>query len=72
MYVIIKIRFDIAFAVFIVSQFANNSGFKHIAIIKPIFWYCKKYCSLGIIYKQGKSLSLYGYIDLDQVIDSIT
>lgn len=66
MYVIIETRFDIAFAVSMVSQFANNPSPKHyVAAVKRIFRYLKKYPSLGITYKKGESLSLHGYVDSD-------
>lgn len=36
-YTMIETRFDIVFAVSTVSSFANNSGLKHVAIVKCIF-----------------------------------
>lgn len=65
-------RFDIAFAVFMVSQFANNSGPKQVTAIKRIFQYLRKYLSLEITYKKGESLSLHGYVDVDWAMDPIT
>lgn len=65
MYAMTETRFDIAFVVSTVSQFANNPGHKYIAAIKRIFQYLRKYPSLEITYKKRESLSLYGYIDLD-------
>lgn len=45
----IKNQFNIAFAVSIISQFANNQAQKHIIIIvKYIFLYLKNYPSLKI------------------------
>lgn len=65
MYAIIETRFDIAFIVFIISQFVNNPMQNHVAAVKHIFCYLKKNLSLGIIF------SFYGYIDSDEDIDPI-
>lgn len=64
--------FDIAFAVFTVSQFANNPAQEHVAAVKRIFRYLRKYPSLGITYKKSDSFSLHGYIDSDWAMDPIT
>lgn len=70
-YAMTKTRFDITFAVSMVSQFANNSGPKHVAAVKRIFQYLRKYLSLEITYKKGESLSLHGYVDSNWAMDPI-
>lgn len=72
MYAMIETRFDIAFAVFTVSQFANNQGPEHIAAVKRIFRYLKKYPNLEITYRKGELLSLHSYVDYDWAMDPIT
>lgn len=72
MYAIMETLFDIAFAVLTLSQFTNNHSSKHISAVKHLFWYFKKYPSLGIIYIKNKPLLLYRYIDSNWTIDLIT
>lgn len=72
MYAITETRFDIAFAVSTISQFANNPGPEHVAAVKRIFRYLRKYPSLGITYRKRELLSLHGYVDSDWVMDPIT
>lgn len=64
-YILIKIKFNITFVIFVISQFVNNLGFKFILVMKYIFWYFKQYFNFEIIYKKEKLLSIYNYVDLD-------
>ncbi len=65
-------RFDIAFAVSTVSQFANNLSPEHVSAVNRIFRYLKKYSSLGIMSTKNKPLLLHGYVDSDFAMDPIT
>ena len=72
MYAMMKTRFDIAFAVLTVSQFANNLSLEHLLAVKRTFRYLRKYPSLGIMYTKNKPLLLHGYVDSDCAMDPIT
>lgn len=63
-----EIRFDIAYAVFTVSQFASNPISEH-AAIKQIFRYPQKYPNLGITFSQDKAFELEGYVGSDWAMD---
>lgn len=65
MYAMTETRFDIAYAVSTVSQFASNPTSDHVAAVKRIFRYLKKYPNLGITFHQGKVFELEGHVDAD-------
>ena len=71
-YAMTKTRFNIAFPVSTVSQFANNPSPKYVSAVKLIFRYLRKYPSLGIMYTKNKLLLLYGYVNFDWAMDLIT
>lgn len=52
-------RFDIVFAVSTIHQFTNNPGSKHVAAVKHIFQYLRKYPNLGITYRKGELIILW-------------
>lgn len=53
---IIKIKPDIVFAIFFISQFAKNLNYQYIKIIKIIFKYLKGLKHWGITYKKNEKL----------------
>ncbi len=65
-------RFDIAYAVSTVSQFASNPTSEHLAAVKRIFRYPRKYLSNGITFSQDKAFELEGHVDSDWAIDPNT
>ena len=65
MYAMTETRFDIAYAVSTVSQFASNPTPEHVAAVKRIFRYLKKYPGFGITFTQDKAFELEGHIDSD-------
>ena len=67
-----KTRFDIAHAVSTVSQLASNLTPEHVAAIKQIFWYLRKYPMLGITFSQDKAIELKRHIDSDWTMDPNT
>ena len=65
-------RFHIAFLISTLNQVANNPAPEHVAALKSIFWYLKKYSSLGIMYKKEGPLSLHKHVDSDWKMDLIS
>lgn len=56
-------RFDIIYAISTVSQFASNPTLEHVAAVKQIFNYLKKYLSLRITFNQDKPFKLKEHIN---------
>lgn len=54
-----KTRFDIAFAIYTISQFTNKLAQKYVVVVKRISGYLRKHLSLRITYKKSNSFSLY-------------
>src|SRR5579871_2802277 len=64
MYVIVRTRPDITFAVATVSQFNSNLNIIHWKVVKRIFRYLKGTADFGITYGNTK-IKLEGYSDAD-------
>ncbi|WP_375449353.1 reverse transcriptase domain-containing protein [uncultured Nostoc sp.] len=69
MYAMTETRFDIAYAMSTVSQFASNPTSDHVAAVKRIFRYLRKYPNLRITFHQGKIFELEGQVDADWAMD---
>ena len=65
-FAIIMTRFDIFYAVFIISRHCNNPGQKHVKLMTELFRYIKKIIDYGIIYQMNGSFFL-NYVDFDFV-----
>ena len=72
MYAMMETRFDIAYAVSTVSQFASNPTPEHAAAVKRIFRYLRKYLGLGITFNQDKAFKLERYVDSNWAMDPNT
>lgn len=72
MYAMTEIPFDIVYAVFTVSQFASNFTSEHVAAVKKIFRYLRKYSHSGITISQNKTFELERHVDSDWAMDPNT
>lgn len=70
-YAMLGTRPDLAFSVFVVSQYASNPNPSHWQAVKRIFWYICDTLSLQLIYR-GTSSNLQGYTDADWAGDCDT
>jgi len=61
MYVMMKIRLDIAYAMFVLSRFDVNSNKTHFVTTKYVLRYLKGTLNMSIIYDDNDAL--IGYID---------
>lgn len=64
-FLIIKTRLGITFAISLVSRFIKNVSHQYIEAIKTIFKYFKSSIHQKIIYKKSKELKIKDYSDLD-------
>ena len=64
-FTMIETRFDIAYTVSTVSQYASNPTPEHVTAVKQIFRYLRNYLNLGIIFSQDKASKLKRHIDSD-------
>lgn len=71
-YAMTKTRFNIAYAVSTVSQFASNPTPAHVVAVKQIFWYLRTYPSLGITFSQDRPFELERHVDSDWAMDPNT
>ncbi|KAL0309377.1 UNVERIFIED_CONTAM: hypothetical protein Sradi_5880000 [Sesamum radiatum] len=62
-------RPDIAFSVGVISQLMDQLCEIHLIAMKRIFRYIKNTLSYGLMYKQSKSFSLSGFVDVDWARD---
>ena len=67
MYVIIKTRSNIAYAVSILSRFETNSNMSYLTAAKYVFCYLKEILHMRITYKENDVL--INYIDVDWIND---
>ena len=65
-FAIIMIRFNIFYAIFLISRYCSNSRQKHVKMMTELFRYIKKTIDYGIIY-QTNSSSLLSYADSEFV-----
>ncbi len=72
MYAMTEMRFDIAYTMSTVSQFASNPTTQYVAEVKQIFRYLRKYPSLEITFSQDKAFELKGHVDSDWAMDPNT
>ncbi len=68
-YAMTETRFDIAYTVSTVSQFASSPTSEHVAAVKQIFRYLRKYLNLRITFSQDKTLELERHVDSDWAMD---
>ena len=66
------VRVDISHAVFRLTRFMTNPGFKHYLALEWIAGYLKYSIRRAILYRKGKSLDLRGYVDSDHGTDPDT
>ena len=69
MYAMVKIRIDSAFAISMISKFANNPSLKHFHAINEILCYLAGSQDRGITFGKEEKLKLIGYSDLDWARD---
>ena len=65
-FAVIMTRFNIFYAVFIISCYCSNSRQKHVKLIIELFYYIKKIIDYDIIY-QTNGLFFLNYVDFDFV-----
>ena len=64
-YLMLETRFDITFAVEILSRFMIYFWIKHVKALNWIFWYLNETIHIDIIYSQSESSILFDYSNSD-------
>lgn len=65
MFLIMKIKSDITFAILIVNKFAKNQFYQYIKAIKTILLYIKGSKDRNMIYRSQNKLFVKGYSDFN-------
>jgi hypothetical protein len=63
MYAMVSTRFDIAFAVSLVSRYLSKPNYIHCALVSHIYRYLRGNLNLKLMFKAGNNRLLEGYVD---------
>ena len=69
---ITETRFHIAYAISTISQFASNPTLEHVAAVKQIFRYLRKYLNLEITFSHDRTFVLERHVESDWAMDPNT